>query len=209
MSAAIGLFAQQYPSVDIECQPGNHGRDKMRHPGRATSSRWDGHEFEMYYALSQMCSSLSNVRFNIPFQAVSVIDLYGSKLLMNHGDAEIKFGHPDTRAAQNRAIVDRINSTKIYGYSFDVIAVGHFHTPRRQACFPTEMIFNGALIPPGGWERSEGYFGEKQGQWLWESVEGYPVGDARFLEVGPSQDRDEKLGKLIVPFRFGDTEALR
>jgi hypothetical protein len=35
-------------------------------------------------------------------------------------------------------------------------------------------------------------------------VEGYPIGDARFIEVGPAQDKDEKLGKIIEPFRFTD-----
>ncbi len=61
MRTFLALVAQQYPTVRVECQPGNHGRDKLRHPGRATASKWDGHEWSMYYALRMMCSDLKNV----------------------------------------------------------------------------------------------------------------------------------------------------
>lgn len=197
----IGLFAQQFPKVRVVCQPGNHGRDKVRHPGRATSSKWDGHEWQMYYALSMMASDLPNVSFEIPFRAVSIIDLHGSNLLLTHGDTEVKLGDPDTQASRNMTVLDRINSTRIYGVDFQAAAFGHFHKPRYQPRNP-KTIFNGALVPPNGYARSEAYIGEPCGQFLWEAVEGFPVGDVRFLEVGPSQDRDERLGQLIKPFRF-------
>lgn len=198
----IGLFAETFPRVRVECQPGNHGRDKIRHPGRATSSKWDGHEWAMYFALSQMCSSLRNVSFHIPLRAVSVVDLHGSNLLLTHGDTEVKLGDPDTQAGRNSNILDRINANRVYGCEFQVATFGHFHKPRYQVRQP-RMIFNGALVPPNGYARTQGYIGEPCGQFLWEAVEGYPVGDVRFLEVGRSQDRDERLGKLIPPFRFG------
>src|SRR5437870_1035987 len=67
------------------------------------------------------------------------------------------------------------------------------------------VVWNGALVPSNGHARSSGYIGELCGQALWEAVEGYPVGDLRFVEVGPAQDRDEQLGCLITPFRFGET----
>jgi hypothetical protein len=204
LSRMIGLFAKHFPRVRVYCQPGNHGRDKLRHPGRAFSEKWQGHETEMYYVLSVMCSELvkrGKVSFDIPEQAISVVDLHGHKLCLTHGDTEIKLGDPDTQATQNAMSFDRVNATGIFGHRFDVFAIGHFHKPRWIPRNP-HAVFNGALIPPNGHARSMGYIGEPCGQYLWEAVPGYPVGDVRFLHVGPAQDRDERLGKIITPFRF-------
>lgn len=198
---ALALWAQQYKKVSVHCQPGNHGRNIARHPGRATEDKWDGIEWDMYFALAQMCSHLPNVKFEMPFQAVSVIDLWGQKLGLSHGDTEVKLGNPDTQASANSAALDRINATRLYGCEFAAWAFGHFHQPRYQPRNP-RVVYNGALVPPNGHARGAGYIGEPCGQFMWEAVEGYPVGDLRFIEVGPAQDHDEKLGLLIPPFRF-------
>lgn len=194
----IGYCAQQYPLVFVEGQPGNHGRDIARHPGRATEDKWDGLEWDMYFALSRMCSRLPNVKFNLPFRAVSVVSHYGHNVLMTHGDTEVKLGNPDTKAKENAATFDRINSTRLYGVEFAFGVAGHFHQPRVQPAW----LMNGALVPPNGYARGAGYIGEPCAQMLWEWVEGYPLGDLRIIRVGPDQDRDEKLGTLIPPFRF-------
>ena len=197
----IGLLSRVYPSMHIECQVGNHGRDRLRTPGRAASRKFDGHEWEMYFALSQMCSSLKNVTFSFPFKAVSFVDLHGSTLLMTHGDTEIKLGDPDTKAQQNAANLDHLRSSKIYGREFQLAVFGHYHKPR-YIPGAVDIIWNGCLLPPNGYARTSGYTREKCGQWMWEAVEGFPIGDLRFIEVGTLQDRDERLGGLIHPFRF-------
>lgn len=197
----VGECARAYPRVRVFCQPGNHGRDKIRHPGRATSSKWDGAEWALGYALSRACSALKNVTWDLPHRAVSIIDLHGSKLGLTHGDTEVKIGDPDTKAKENAQTLAEINSTMMYGCALDAWAFGHYHKARYQPK-KLRVIFNGALIPPNGHARTSGYIGESTGQMLWESTEGYPVGDLRFLEVGRSQDTDEKLGKVIIPFRF-------
>lgn len=199
----FGYVSQQYPSVRVVCQPGNHGRDKVRHPGRATSRKWDGHEWECYYALRAMCSELRNVSWQLDFRAVSIVNLHGATLGATHGDTEVKLGHPDAAAAKNAAVFDRINSTGLYGVEFDAWVVGHFHTGRYQPRKP-RVIYNAMLVPPNGYARSEGHIAEPCGQFLWEAVEGYPIGDLRFVEVGLAQDNDERLGTLIKPFRFQD-----
>lgn len=194
----LGLAAQQFPRVRVFCQPGNHGRNIARHPGRATEDKWDGIEWDMYYALQQMCSALPNVTFSLPFQAVSVVDLHGSYILLTHGDTEVKLGDPDTKALSNAAILDRINATLIYGVKFARGAHGHYHKARSSPWW----LSNPALVPPNGYARSAGYIGEPCGQTIWEAVEGYPVGDVRTIFVDRAQDVDENLGKLITPFRF-------
>ena len=205
MSRFVGECSRAFPGVSIHCQPGNHGRDKVRHPGRATSRKWDGHEWEMYYALRAMCSELKNVQWSIPFRAVSVVDLHGSKLGLAHGDTEVKIGHPDTKAKNNARELDRVNSTRLHGVEFDAWAFGHYHTPRYHPGNP-RVVYNGALVPPNAYARAEGHIGEPCGQFLWEAVEGFPIGDLRFIDVGPAQDRDEKLGTILTPFRFPDDE---
>ncbi len=197
----VGTLAQVYPSVRVVCQPGNHGRDKVRHPGRATSRKWDGHETELYMGLREMCSGLRNVTWQIDFRAVSAVDLHGSTLGLTHGDTEVKLGHPDTKAKDNTATFSRVNSTGIYGQRFDAWAIGHFHTPRWHPGSPA-VVYNGAMVPPNGYARAAGYIGESCGQFLWEAVEGFPIGDLRFLRVGEQQDNDERLGEIIKPFRF-------
>lgn len=196
MRTFVAYCSAEFPRVRVECQPGNHGRDKMRHPGRATSSKWDSHEWSLYYGLSMMCRELVNVTFYTPRQAVSLVSLFDKTLLLTHGDTEVKLGDPDTQAARNFTIVDRINSTNLYGKRIDAIAVGHFHKPRFQPRNPA-LIFNGALVPPNGYARGEGYFGEPCGQWLWESVEGRAVGDMRFLDIPPTGEP-----QIIKPFRL-------
>ncbi len=205
LSTAIGLFAQQYPEVMVECQPGNHGRDKLRHPGRATEFKWDGIEWQMYYALKMMCSELKNVSWSIPFKAVSVLDLFGAKALMTHGDTEVKISDPDTQAARNALELEKVNASRIYGHEFELFICGHFHKSRYQGGHVTK-VFNGALVPPNGYARGAGYINEPCSQTIWEAVEGHPVGDYRRIEVGGSQDRDERLGVLIKPFRFQGAE---
>lgn len=197
----ISLIAAQYPSVHIECQPGNHGRDKLRHPGRATTSKWDSHEFSMYVALKMMCAGLKNVTWSIPFRAVSIVDLHGAKLGVTHADTELKLGDPDTKSRENAASLDKVNATRIYGVEFDGWVFGHYHKARYQPRTP-KVLWNAALVPPNGHARTSGYIDEPQGQFIWESVEGHIFGDVRFLEVGRAQDEDERLGKLIEPFRF-------
>lgn len=202
MERFIGECAKAFPRVRVFCQPGNHGRDKMRHPGRATSSKWDGHEWVMYKGLEASCRNLRNVSWDIPFRAICKVDLHGAHLLLTHADTEVKLGHPDKKAAQNAAILDQINANLTYGVQFAALAAGHYHTGR-YILSGVRQLWNAALIPPNGHARTEGYgLGEICGQFLWEAVEGFPVGDVRFIVVGPSQDRDERLGTIIRPMRF-------
>lgn len=196
--SALALFARTFPRVRIRATPGNHGRNKLRHPGRATSSKWDGIEFQLYYALAMMAKSLPNVSFDLDFPALSIIDLYGAKLGLTHSDTEIKISHPLTAGEKNATEAAKVNASRTYGVEFDAMAFGHWHTAAYHPGTP-KLIYNGMLVPPNGHARSSGHRGQC-GQWVWEAVEGYPVGDLRFVEVGRAQDEDAKLGTIIKPF---------
>lgn len=197
-------FARAFPAVEHHWQPGNHGRDKVRHPGRATWRKWDGHEFEIGWALREMCSGLKNTTWHNPLHAVSRVDLHGSSLLLTHGDTELALKSPDAGSRQNAMAVAELNASRLWGEKpFDAGAFGHFHAGR-VLYQRVPLIFNGALLPPNGHARANSWVTDSMGQFLWESVEGYPVGDLRFIQLGKAQDEDEALGKIIQPFRFAE-----
>jgi hypothetical protein len=210
MSKALALWSKVFPSVHVEFQPGNHGRNITRHPGRATSMKWDGEETKMIIGLQMMSSDLKNVSFHgcgITHKlAFSNVLLPGGHYLgLTHGDTEVKLGDPDTRAKDNIHELGSINASLQYGKKCDVFAIGHFHKARIQYPRGFNVIWNAALVPPNGHARTAGYGGrERCGQFIWESVAGYPVGDVRFLEVGASEDKDKNLNKIIPAFGYED-----
>jgi hypothetical protein len=201
LSQAIARFSADFPLVEVHCQPGNHGRDKLRHEGRATSSKWDGHEWRMYYALSKMASGLPNVTFDIPFRAVSLIDYYGQTVAMTHGDTEVPLGSPSTQHDRNLAQLQKIAATRSLHCEPTAWIIGHFHSGCIMPGSPT-VIYNGMLVPPDGHARTSGYVDKPCGQWLVESVRGHVVGDMRYVRVGIEQDSDASLDEVLRPSAF-------
>lgn len=204
----VGMFAAAFPTVRCYFSPGNHGRNKLRHPGRATSSKWDSLETTAMLGLAAMCSQLKNVTFQgagfehrLPVNSIPLPG--GHWLFQAHGDTEPKISDPDTKAVANFGELSKVNATKRYGQHFDVFAFGHFHKARLQPVDGFSCIFNGALVPPNGHARAMGYASERCGQWVFEAVEGYPLGDPRFIEVNTRTDADSKLSEIIPPFRYG------
>lgn len=202
--SAIQQWSRDYPHVEVHWQPGNHGRDKMRHPGRATSSKWDGHEWWLGYCLSQICAGLKNVTFSVPFRAVSTIDVFGKKILMTHGDTEIKLGDPDSKANENMRSLATYQAVawETQNLKYDLALFGHFHKFRMYPWMPLKAIFNGCLIPPNGHARSSGYIGERRVQTLFHSVPGHVMGHIFPIELETKHENDADLNKVITPFRF-------
>jgi hypothetical protein len=63
-------------------------------------------------------------------------------------------------------------------------------------------------VPANGHARSMG-FETRCGQYLFESVPGFIFGDNRFLEVGPAQDSNADLDKIIQPFTYEGEDPTR
>jgi hypothetical protein len=207
----FALFARHFPRVRVFCQPGNHGRDKLRHPGRAHVSRYDGHEWLLYQGLADMCLGLPNVHFErepdgtLARKPISLVDVHGHTLAVAHGDAEIKLRDPDSGAKENARIFDRVNGGRrpLYGKRLDAFVGGHFHKGRF-ILGGVDLLFNPALIPPTPHARSEGYVGEPNGQAIFEAErgDGVAISRVKFERVDERTDHDERLGTLITPFRF-------
>jgi len=198
----IAYLAGAFPEVYIWFQPGNHGRNKLRHPGRATNQKWDSTETILYKFLEQLFEKTPNVHIDIRKPAVSVIPLFNKHMLMTHGDTELKLGSPSTQAFLYEQELDRINAKQTYGpHHIDLLFTGHYHDPKHMPFKNSEVITNGALVPSNGFARSSGHDGPT-GQWIWESVEGHVVGDERFVRVGERDDEDSTLDQIVKPYAW-------
>lgn len=203
LSQAVTHVAAAFPSVNVYWQSGNHGRNKLRHPGRATSSKWDSYETMAGIAVRIACQGLRNVSWHIPRTPYCAVPLFGSRMLLTHGDTVINVGNPGKtlNLAQIAHQMANINATEVYGPAFDLFAVGHVHIGLSVALAAGHLIINPPLVPSNGYALSLGYVSQC-GQYLWESIEGYPVGDARLIRVGHAEDEDPTLEQIIKPARF-------
>jgi hypothetical protein len=206
LEMAVKYLAQEYPrGVVVRCTPGNHGRNKIRHKKRATAQKWDALETAIYYAVYRATKHLPNVRWEIPLTPYVSYETLGKFNFLTHGDTVLEVGYPggtiNVKAIQSQ--VNKINEAeKFEGRKHSVFMVGHVHigTAIRLQGNKRVLVTNGCLIPPDGFATSKGMFDGNCGQSIWESVEGHPFGDYRFLEVDATTDKDASLDKIIPPW---------
>lgn len=200
LAQAIERFAAAFPSVRVVCETGNHGRNKLTHQGRATSSKWNSHEHVIYKFLQMQCRPLSNVTFQIPLDPIAVVDLLGNRAAVTHGDTELKLKSPSTGAHTWGTAIDELNSSGRLGGPVVLLFGGHFHDPKVMYFSNSVAICNGALVPSNGHSRTAGY-ASTCGQFLWEFTPQWAFGDNRFLRVGARDDSDSTLDQIIAPFQ--------
>ncbi len=197
-AAQISRVAEAFPEVHVWDVPGNHGRNKLVHQGRATSSKWDNFETVVSLFVKQQCEPLKNVTFHVGKAPAVVIPLFDKRMLFTHADTELKLGSPSRDAASWERALNAVNGDLRYGCFIDLLVGGHFHDPRLMVFTKTQAISNGSLVPANGYARTLG-FASVVGQWLFESVPGFPVGDARFVRVD-HQSTDASLDSLVKPY---------
>jgi predicted phosphodiesterase len=203
LSQGVAYLASGYKKVRVRCATGNHGRNKARHEDRATHQKWDSHETILYYSIKQACAALKNVEFFIPRTPFVTYEVFGQKVFATHGDTVINVSNPGAqirvRAIENQ--VNRINASLNDRDEYSVFVLGHVHTGTiTHLSNGSTVITNGALIPQDSFAVSIGLLETKCGQWIWESVPGFPVGDSRFIKVGREHDSNAKLDKIIQPW---------
>lgn len=203
LSQSIAHLAASFPKVKVYCNTGNHGRNTARHHGRATNQKWDSLESIVYYALKNAMAGCKNVSFEIPLTPYVQYQNFGSKLFFTHGDSVLDPGYPG-KAIKTGSLeqqINRINSSLPDSEEYSVFAVGHVHSGSiTHLGNGSVMITNGAMVPSDQYSVSIGHFENQCGQYLFESVEGYPVGDCRFIKVGRVDDTNANLDKIIKPF---------
>lgn len=203
LSQMFGHLSASFSSIEVDCATGNHGRDTARHRERAIHQKWDSVETELYVALSYACASLKNVKFIIPKTPYCKVNVLEHKIFSTHGDTVLKPGQPgkaikmDTLEAQ----INKINATLTDKEEYAVFVVGHVHTPSLTFLDNgVVMITNGCMVPVDQFAVSIGILESHCGQWIWESIKGHAVGDARLIKVGAQHDADESLDSIIVPW---------
>jgi hypothetical protein len=199
----VTYVAAHYPQVNVRCATGNHGRDKYLHHGRATSKKYDSNETVIYYAVKYACANLENVQFFLPKTPYVSYEVLGHRFYATHGDTNLNPGNPGAaipiRSLENQT--NKINAALTDKDEYACFIVGHVHVGSiTYLNNGAVMLTNGALPPPSPFAVNLSIMESNAGQFLFETVEGYPVGDTRFIRVDSETDKDASLDEIITPF---------
>lgn len=194
----IDLMSSNFKEVQVYCTPGNHGRNKSRHPERAVDQKWDSLETVIYKAVEIACKSRANVKFSIPKTPFYEYELFDMRGFVTHGDTVLNPGYPG-RAINvgnlEKQILGMQNARGIY----DLVAVGHVHVPTVTWLPSTVLLTNGCLIPPDSYATSIGLHANVRVQQLWETVPGFMFGDHRMIKLTEAVHENSSLDSLIPP----------
>lgn len=203
LTDALFFWASEYPSVEVYCTTGNHGRVKSRHHDRAVQQKWDSIETIIYTALKTALKKAPNVKVQIPLTPYIIEPIFDKRAFWTHGDTVIKPGYPG-RAIQVASLQQQIskwNAARGVGGPFSLFGVGHVHFGSiTNMPGGVTMLTNGCLVPPDAYALSIGSGDVSCGQYLFESIRGYPCGDQRFVSVDDA-DKCPELNRIIPPFR--------
>lgn len=200
LTQAVAQFSANFPSVVVYCNTGNHGRNTGRHHGRAVNQKWDSLEQIVYFAIRESCKGMKNVKFVIPKTPYVVYEVFGKKVFATHGDSVLNVGYPGKAINTGRleTQVNRFNASLSDREEYSVLVVGHVHTASiTHLSNGAVTITNGAMVPVDEYAVSIGLMETTSGQYMFESTEGFPVGDCRYIKVSIKDDKDDSLDKVI------------
>jgi hypothetical protein len=203
LTQALTQLSLNFREVKVYCNSGNHGRNTGRHHDRAVNQKWDSIETIINYALKYALKNVKNVDVIIPKTPYLEYKVFGKKIFATHGDTVLNPGYPGksikTGVLENQ--INRINASLKDSDEYSVFIVGHVHVASvTHLSNNSVMITNGSLVPVDEYAVSIGMMESANGQYLFESVEGFPVGDCRFIKVSQEDDTNKELDKIIKPF---------
>ena len=198
LSQALAFLCQEFKKVTVFCSPGNHGRRKDRHPGRAVNQKWDSVEQIIYTGLQLGSRHIKNLEiktFKTPYYTYEAFGLRG---FMTHGDTVLMPGYPG-KSINVGSIRHQVNEINLKEHC-QLYGVGHVHTASNTR-LPNKVVFltNGCLLPSDEFAQSVGIFDTTCCQQIWESVPGHIFGDRRDAIVDEETDKDASLDKIIKP----------
>lgn len=197
LGAFLRRMVEHYPSVTVNCTPGNHGRIQSRHQDRAVEQKWDSFENIIYESLRLMFTECKTIKFNIPKTPFYEYTLFGNRGFITHGDTVLNPGYPG-KAVNVAKLESQILKLFSARGEYKLVATGHVHIPSVVHLPSTVLVTNGCLIPPDSFSLSIGSHSNICAQQLWESTEKYMFGDHRALNVGINSDNDKTLDSLIA-----------
>jgi len=204
LGQALTYLAQNFKKVTVYCSPGNHGR-AMHKSGkdRATTNKYDSYETFIYVALKMILQPYVNIEVVVPKTPYAIIKTMGHNFFMSHGDTVINVGNPgnslNMRSINNQ--INKLNASELGGkVAFDVLLVGHVHTPTAQLTESGCMLLvNGCSSGLDPFAQSIGIFSSNPTQLIFESTPQHPVGDMRFIQLKSGDNRKE-LDKIVEPY---------
>jgi hypothetical protein len=197
IAQVIAHCAAQFPSVRVTKKPGNHGRNLLRHHGRADNAKWDNFETIMFEMVRQICRDLKNVTWRNSRRSWTINKVFGWNKFLTHGDTVGGNARPGTQGFEK--FVASINASPYYGGRIDIVEMGHWHSGQQFSVNHTEVFVNPALIPPDGHSESGNYL-TACGQFIFESTEKFAVGDVRKIRISPEDYTDSSLDGLLKPW---------
>lgn len=206
LSQMISYLSNQFQSVEVVCNTGNHGRSMHKSSkDRSMTNKWDSYETILFVALKEVIEGkFKNAKVTIPVSPYGVIDVLGHKIFTTHGDTVINVGNPGKNLNMN-SISNQINKLnaglgKMEKAEAKVVMVGHVHTPTVQLMDNgVFVVINGCLSGLDPYANAIGIFDSHPTQQLFEATREHPVGDMRFIQV-KNADENEALDKIIKPF---------
>lgn len=199
LGQALRYLSTEFKRVTVFTSPGNHGRRKDRHPGRAVNQKWDSIENMIYAGLKFALANVKNVDIRVSTKPYYVYQAFDQKGFMTHGDTVLTPGYPNRSIAVEsiRRQVNEINSVE----HCDLFGVGHVHVSSSTR-LPSGPVFltNGCLVPSGEYGQSIGIMNGVCSQHLWESVPGIIFGHRMEVLVDEKTDKNEGLDIIVKPF---------
>lgn len=204
LSQVVAQLSSAFPKVAVEMISGNHDRDKLRHPKRATSSKWDSNATAIYCAVRRCCLALRNVEFHMPLAACGHFEVFGKRYFYTHGDTVISVGNPgcQIKVTELENQVNKLNATLKDKDEYAVVLVGHAHQFLHIALNNgVTIIVNGPFTAQDEYARSIGIFESIPSQTMFEVTPGYPVGDLRRIILDKKVAKDSSLDEIVRPWR--------
>lgn len=209
--AAISILSQAISGletvfdneINVYCSTGNHGRFTSRHHGRAVHQKWDSLEQVVYYSLSKMFEGSKVVKFHLNKSHYIQHSVAGHSIFATHGDTVMNVGSPNKSINVRgvESILARLKGN--FDHSVKVFLCGHTHSPMvLPMSNGTYLIMNGALVPSDEFASTQGWLTTATGQWGWLTNEKRAAYDFRLHEVGPEQDKDAELNRIIKPYEY-------
>lgn len=203
LTQALAQLSAAFPKVKVLFCTGNHGRNTGRHHNRATNQKWDSIESIIYYAVKNSLRANTNITFNFPLTPYGTYSVFGKKIFVTHGDTVLNLGYPgsniNTKSLETQ--INKINAALPDQDEYTVFIGGHVHIGSMvYLSNGSTVITNGPLVPSNEYAISIGLMESVCGQYLFESVPGYAVGDSRYIRVTVDDDKNKELDKIITPW---------
>lgn len=186
-------LVEAYPSVDVIVEEGNHDRDILVNPGRATAQKYRGWNKAMGRILETYFETVPRIRFHIAKTPYFLYNILGHQGVSTHGDTVFGKGGTPSKNVKTAPLVTELQNLQIAQMALPdfvrserirVLAMGHYHTPLvlhlPWGCY---LAVNGALSGGDPFAQSIGQHASQPSQLLWETTEKHPVGDLRVVEL--------------------------